>query len=1529
MTTPLQVVERIQKAYGVAPSAARGGQAQGATLIQSTLANALELLSRDLYNYEGHFLLELLQNADDNHYPDGVVPSLDIAITPDGILVTNNEVGFNEANVKALSTIGSSTKRATKADATGEKGIGFKAVFKISDRPEIHSNGFHFCFDTTKYGNLGMVVPEWLPAARHLGSPGNTVIALPSTARQAVPADLADHVTPELPLFLRRLRRIRLSDSRSGIAIDLQRTDVGAVSTVRRVVSRGGETKSEDHRFFRFERAVEVGDLNDEKREGIAKSTVVIAVPLDRAGGVDRSGLRKLFAFLPVKDAGLPFVVHADFVLNTSREDVIWTRPWNTRLRDELGAALAHSVLEMQTHDSLRNSALRVLSNPRLIVDPFLRPIMKRAIDLLRSLPCIPAEPDGWCSPSEAFRHDKQGLSALIPPSELKAQQGRQFVSRIATDINDALDLLEIKPFGLSELLAICKSAPWMLAQDTKWLVALYSALEPVCGVVASLAAVKKCPILLVSSGEFVSVSDDVVYRSLDKTSEYGFESELRVLAAKVLRAAKSLKATEAVDRFLRLIGVHDAGVVAVVDGHIIPRHQSKPLSCELLVAHAKYLRDHFESYKQAHIADEGKFVALGRSIHLISEPTSASEERKRFPANSLYVGKAYGDPNHMESLLGASIDGRLIGVDYLRADPLPKPAAWRDLFKALGAWEMPRVEISDFDCEPSEEFSLLLAADDPKTNGLLLQLLDRQWSFWSARVPEFSSKTLCDRLAQLRVATDAGAEVAVSRQFQPTDENRAVFGNSVAYLKRRLQTPECARALGVVQCPSVPQVLDRLEAISREGAKDLDAIRKLYRYLEQYWEQDARLIKSRFTSAKIVFCCSGDGKVLAEPWHRCCWSFPSKLRQYSPIASLDTDWGQHKEFFMKMLKVRKFARCEDLIATLHQLSEVELDAVEVRALAVEAYVELDKCISREEPEEGSPWIEVAKKGHRLLTTKGDWWRNDGDLFAPDQTALADLFEDCESLRFICIPHEQLPKVQRMLKAFEVEPVSAAERYPPDWREGKDDVLLTTRITARWDSLARIVYVKNPQQYEKVKEDGRLYRLRELTARCFQPLELDIRLAGHERRSPESAFIFQEGEDLQFFVNWADSESWIKIAAEIDRFLGLADSVADLLTMVLAAVDAKGVADIFAQKKCAKLPQSEIEELEIASRCTEPDETADMIAPADMTESRLDQRAEASGALPAKEASAVEGPARKAQADAGGAPGDSVGSAIRRAAALKRDSRQAGPTPLEAAEHVGLNSARSHGARPPNREKNRLGRGNRADSDPTTKPSRDAREPPKQQRRPGRLISYVESDVVDSQHSNSGAELQELREATDEAAIKYVVVKERDEGRVPIVMDHSNPGFDIDSKDTNGNTVRYIEVKGLSGEWGERGVTMSNVQFDHARSQKDRAWLYVVEFATDLRRQKLWRIQDPASKANKFGFDHGWRQAGDEAPAPIPAEALLKAGAKMMQSDASVGTVLSVKIDGVIYTVKSRRADGREVSRSGPIGLFVNLILRD
>lgn len=42
----------------------------------------------------------------------------------------------------------------------GQKGIGFKSVFKVTDSPEIHSNGFHLRFDKN-CGPMGYILPHW------------------------------------------------------------------------------------------------------------------------------------------------------------------------------------------------------------------------------------------------------------------------------------------------------------------------------------------------------------------------------------------------------------------------------------------------------------------------------------------------------------------------------------------------------------------------------------------------------------------------------------------------------------------------------------------------------------------------------------------------------------------------------------------------------------------------------------------------------------------------------------------------------------------------------------------------------------------------------------------------------------------------------------------------------------------------------------------------------------------------------------------------------------------------------------------------------------------------------------------------------------------------------------------------------------------------------------------------------------------------------------------------------------------------
>ena len=44
----------------------------------------------------------------------------------------------------------------------GQKGIGFKSVFRITDAPEIHSNDYHIRFDV-KSDPMGYILPHWHP----------------------------------------------------------------------------------------------------------------------------------------------------------------------------------------------------------------------------------------------------------------------------------------------------------------------------------------------------------------------------------------------------------------------------------------------------------------------------------------------------------------------------------------------------------------------------------------------------------------------------------------------------------------------------------------------------------------------------------------------------------------------------------------------------------------------------------------------------------------------------------------------------------------------------------------------------------------------------------------------------------------------------------------------------------------------------------------------------------------------------------------------------------------------------------------------------------------------------------------------------------------------------------------------------------------------------------------------------------------------------------------------------------------------
>ncbi|KAK8912646.1 hypothetical protein VCV18_012325 [Metarhizium anisopliae] len=122
------------------------------------LVKLLRIISTDLYTNRARFLMEVLQNADDSKYSRGETPTLFITISPNHVKIECNEKGFSREDIEALCRTGRSSKTPGRG-YTGEKGIGFKSVFKLAERAHIRSPPYYFQLDQTR--ELGMITPIW------------------------------------------------------------------------------------------------------------------------------------------------------------------------------------------------------------------------------------------------------------------------------------------------------------------------------------------------------------------------------------------------------------------------------------------------------------------------------------------------------------------------------------------------------------------------------------------------------------------------------------------------------------------------------------------------------------------------------------------------------------------------------------------------------------------------------------------------------------------------------------------------------------------------------------------------------------------------------------------------------------------------------------------------------------------------------------------------------------------------------------------------------------------------------------------------------------------------------------------------------------------------------------------------------------------------------------------------------------------------------------------------------------------------
>ncbi|KAF1996938.1 hypothetical protein P154DRAFT_607356 [Amniculicola lignicola CBS 123094] len=315
------------------------------TRFELLVNNCLEILSSQLYEKSTHFLLELIQNADDNNY-DSPSPTLSFSYKPGSLRIDCNEVGFTAENVEAICAISRSTKSGKTSDGEyiGEKGIGFKSVFKASDVVWISSREFTFKFDKREF--LGMVTPIWADFPEST-RPGYTSIYLQLSEGYEEETLIRELLTfdTNLLIFLRRIQEIKIRVSRPD-AIDepvwekkIRKTESQQDADRVTVLDTGMST------FQYLIRTHVIKDLpNEHKRPGWRQTKILLAFPIADPPEQPRLIPQNVYAFLPIRNYGLKFLLQGDFLLTASRENIESTLPWNRTIRDALADAFLLSV---------------------------------------------------------------------------------------------------------------------------------------------------------------------------------------------------------------------------------------------------------------------------------------------------------------------------------------------------------------------------------------------------------------------------------------------------------------------------------------------------------------------------------------------------------------------------------------------------------------------------------------------------------------------------------------------------------------------------------------------------------------------------------------------------------------------------------------------------------------------------------------------------------------------------------------------------------------------------------------------------------------------------------------------------------------------------------------------------------------------------------------------------------------------------------------------------------------------------------
>jgi len=325
------------------------------TGVVSTFIEQIRKVAGDQYTNLDHFLLELLQNADDNEYKNNTKPTVELKLTNDTLILHNNEIGFTSENVFSITHNAASTKNVNKSAATfiGEKGVGFKSVFAVADYVDIHSGPYHFRLKNDEY-----IVPYAINPKETNG----TEIVLKFKDTKDIPQILSKSLNDmcdsshEFILFLQKIEKLNIQDNISGVNSEIiafrdKKTNIYTVE---------GQGKKRRFITFSYKETMPVDVVTSRFSElhDAIKREVVFAVPFPPKPNEAISKNGKVFCFLPTEiETGTPIHLQVDAETTTNRANIknFTSSGWNKTIFQKTSHNLVNVYLKLTENDAFKD----------------------------------------------------------------------------------------------------------------------------------------------------------------------------------------------------------------------------------------------------------------------------------------------------------------------------------------------------------------------------------------------------------------------------------------------------------------------------------------------------------------------------------------------------------------------------------------------------------------------------------------------------------------------------------------------------------------------------------------------------------------------------------------------------------------------------------------------------------------------------------------------------------------------------------------------------------------------------------------------------------------------------------------------------------------------------------------------------------------------------------------------------------------------------------------------------------------------